>query len=304
MGRAIDLFAGAGGFTTGATQAGLQVVWAANHKRLAVDVHAANHPDTAHSCQDLAQANFTELPDFEVLLASPCCQGSSDARGKERPHHDAARSTAWAVVACVEATQPELLVVENVEGFLGWDLFPVWKLALETYGYKLTANLLDAADFGVPQNRERVFIVGSKTKAITIKSPELEHVPARSFIDLESGSWGPVYKPGRAASTIARHEAGRQEFGDEPFLAPFYGSGSGKKGRSLDRPIGTVTTRDRWGLHWGDRMRMVTREEYRAAMGFPEDYELATSRKKAIHLLGNAVCPPVAAEVIRQAEAA
>jgi DNA (cytosine-5)-methyltransferase 1 len=195
-------------------------------------------------------------------------------------------------------------VVENVAEFLNWKLFETWKQALETYGYTLTSNILDAADFGVPQHRERVFLVASKGKAITIESPELEHVPARSFIDLESGSWSPLYKPGRAAATIARAEAGRREFGDEPFLAPYYGNGSGKKGRSLDRPIGTVTTRDRWSLHHGDRMRMLTAAEYRAAMGFPETYELATSRKKAIHLLGNAVCPPVAAEVIRQAEAA
>ncbi|MFD2271784.1 DNA cytosine methyltransferase [Undibacterium arcticum] len=56
--NAIDLFAGAGGFSTGAQMAGCNVVWAANHWQQAVDTHAANHPDAQHVCQDLHQANW------------------------------------------------------------------------------------------------------------------------------------------------------------------------------------------------------------------------------------------------------
>lgn len=68
--RAIDLFAGAGGFTTGAEMAGCQVVWAANHWREAVDVHARNHPGTVHACQDLHQTDWTTVPAHDLLLAS------------------------------------------------------------------------------------------------------------------------------------------------------------------------------------------------------------------------------------------
>ncbi len=95
--KAIDLFAGAGGFSTGAKMAGCSVVWAANHWRQAVDVHASNHPGTDHACQDLHQTDWTTGPAHDLLLASPACQGHSRARGKERAHHDAQRSTAWAV---------------------------------------------------------------------------------------------------------------------------------------------------------------------------------------------------------------
>ena len=55
--------------------AGCSVVYAANHWPLAVEWHAANHPGTDHACQDLQQADFTALPDHDVLLASPSCQG-------------------------------------------------------------------------------------------------------------------------------------------------------------------------------------------------------------------------------------
>lgn len=71
--KAIDLFAGAGGSTTGMVRAGWQVVWAANHWPDAVRVHALNHPDTEHVVQDLQQADFTRLPQYDALWASPSC---------------------------------------------------------------------------------------------------------------------------------------------------------------------------------------------------------------------------------------
>jgi len=93
---AVDLFAGAGGFSTGAVAAGCTVAWAANHWPTAVQWHTANHPGTAHACQDLQQADFRDAPPHDILLASPACQGHSPARGKERPHHDAQRAAARA----------------------------------------------------------------------------------------------------------------------------------------------------------------------------------------------------------------
>lgn len=100
--EAIDLFAGAG-FTEGAKGAGVKVVWAANHWPLAVQYHSTNHPEVVHVCQDLHQADWRQVPRHDGCLASPACQGQSKARGKERPHHDALRSTAWAVVSCLDA---------------------------------------------------------------------------------------------------------------------------------------------------------------------------------------------------------
>jgi DNA (cytosine-5)-methyltransferase 1 len=294
--RSVDLFAGAGGFSTGATMAGARVVYAANHWPEAVRIHSANHPSTRHVCQDLRQANWTEIPDHDLLLASPCCQGHSRARGKDGPAHDDSRQTAWAVVDAAEVKRPRFLVVENVEEFQSWILFPRWKACLEDLGYSLTFNRLNAADFGVPQARERLFIVGTLEGELEIKSPGLDHVAARKLVDWKSGSWSAIDRPGRAESTLRRIQAGRDRFGDR-FITAFYGN---DRGRSLEKPLGTVTTRDRFGLVDGDRMRMLTVEEYRKAMGFPAEYQLPRSRKTAIHLLGNAVCPPVAAEIVRQ----
>lgn len=94
--RAIDLFAGAGGFSTGAAMAGCNVVWAANHWQAAVDVHAANHPGTEHACQDLQQADWRNVPGHDLLLASPACQGHSPARGMEAATGEKLPPAPWA----------------------------------------------------------------------------------------------------------------------------------------------------------------------------------------------------------------
>lgn len=294
--KAIDLFAGLGGFSEGAEQAGCSVVWAANHWREAVDTHSANHPDTAHACQDLHQADWREVPAHDLLLASPACQGHTRARGKERPHHDATRATAWAVVSALEYHRPELGVIENVPEFTRWALFPAWCQAVTALGYAIAPHLIDAADHGVPQHRERIFIALTRTKhPIELRLPQREHTPAARFVEFDAGNWTPVDKPGRASATLARIAAGRQQHGGR-FLTAYYGNERG--GRSLSRPVGTITTRDRWAVIDGDRMRMLSVSEARAAMGFRASYRLPERAKDAMHMLGNAVVPAVARDVI------
>jgi len=298
--KVVDLFAGAGGFSTGATMAGCQVMWAANHWQAAVDVHARNHPETLHACQDLQQANWAEVPVHDLLLASPCCQGHSKARGKAagNPQHDASRSTAWAPVAALEVHRPRAALIENVPEFLDWLLYPAWKMAVERLGYSVGVHVEDVADHGVPQNRERMILVLTKSrKPLQLRLEKEEHIPASTFVDFDSGTWSKVDKPGRAPATLARIAAGRRQFG-ERFIMPYYKSGSGKTGRSLDRPVGTITTKNRWGVVDGDRMRMFTADESRAAMSFPDDYILTGGVTLDTHLLGNAVPPKFAKKVI------
>lgn len=301
---AIDLFAGAGGFSTGATMAGCRVAWAANHWPEAVAVHASNHPGTQHLCQDLHQANWLDVPPHDLLLGSPCCQGHSRARGTDRPHHDVQRSTAWAVVSAAECHRPSAAVIENVPEFADWTLYPAWSAAMNALGYALAPHVIDAADHGVAQHRKRLFIVATRSKhAIELRLPKRDHVAASSVIDFNAGRWSPIQRPGRSVKTLARIASGRARHGDR-FVAPYYGSGSGETGRCLSRPLGTITTRARWAVIDGDRMRMLNTDECRAAMGFPDHYQLPKSHAKALHMLGNAVVPQVARDVIAALKAA
>lgn len=298
--RGIDLFAGGGGFTEGAHKAGVEIVWAANHWPLAVQYHAANHPGAIHVCQDLHQADWSQLPTHDLMLASPCCQGHSLARGKDRPHHDKQRSTAWAVVSCAEFHREEAVLVENVPDFLRWPLYPSWLDAMGRLGYAVSPHIVDAADHGVPQNRERLFLVCTRSRnPVQLKLPKRPHVGVGSIIEWDRHNWSPVDKPGRSPATLKRIAAGRARFGRR-FVAPFYGSGSGMTGRSIDRPIGTITTLDRWAVVDGEMMRMLQPPEVRTIMGFPENYKLPPTRREAIQLMGNAVCPPVVTDILTE----
>lgn len=300
MTTAIDLFAGLGGWSTGARAAGVQVLWAANHWPEAVKWHSANHPTTQHVCQDLHQARWEDVPSHDLLLASPCCQGHSKARGKAsgNPQHDASRSTAWAVVSALEFHRPIASVVENVPEFIQWALYPAWVQAVQALGYQVSPHIVDCADLGVPQHRKRVFIVLTKSRApLVLDLPKRPHVPASSFLDLNAGRWSIIDKPGRATATLNRIAAGRQEHGDQ-FIFSYYGMT--RSGRDMARPIGTITTRDRWAIVNGDRMRMLTADENLLAMSFPADIQRPDNHRLTVHMAGNAV-PPLAGQRVLEA---
>jgi DNA (cytosine-5)-methyltransferase 1 len=306
--KAIDLFAGSGGFSLGAVGAGVDVVWAANHWPLAVKVHAQNHPETEHLCQDLHQANWLNLPKHDMILASPACQGHSKARGKDRPSHDSARSTAWAVVSAAEAHRPPICIIENVPDYLNWTLFPAWEAAMKALGYQVSYSVLDAQYFHIPQMRKRIFIVCMRNRSFEFPDtqPHKDLVPIRSVLDLEGGVWAPTEDHARIAvgkrplaeNTKIRIAAGRKRFGDKVFYYPYFGSNL--NGFTVDAPIWTITTRDRYCLVQGDQMRILNTAEVRAAMGFPPDYRLSGKSKMDKFLLGNAVVPAVAIWLIRK----
>lgn len=300
--KAIDLFAGAGGFTAGAEAAGVQVVWAANHNELAVETHAANHPGAKHSCQDLRQADFTSVPRHDLLLASPCCQPHSTASQPRRKSatikHDADRSTAWAVIDAVEVNHPKAVIVENVINFRRWRLYPVWKQALEVLGYLVSEYELDAANFGTPQNRKRLFVCAFRRKRGRRQAPRLDlrptpAVPAWTILDPSAGGW--VEVAAKSENIRKRVDAGRQRLGSR-FLSHYV---TGHRGRSLTRPIGTITTvSHHWHLVSGSRMRPLTVRELARAQGFSDSFSLPSAMTAGTRLVGNAVPPPLAQAVV------
>lgn len=300
--RAIDLFAGWGGFTLGAEAVGVDVVWAANHWPLAVEAHELNHPKAAHACQDLRQANWTDLPNFDLLLASPTCQGHSQAsQPKRRLYHDALRATAWAVIDCADVTEPKAIVVENVADFKRWRLYPLWIQALESLGYQVNETILNAATLGVPQRRLRLFVIATKGRAVELDDlvDAGTETPFGPCIDWTDGRWRLVSKAG--AGTQERIRLGRARHGRR-FLTQHV---TGHKGVPLDEPIRTITTQDQWAVVDGDRYRPLTIRETARAMGFPDDYGWPehAGRRETIRGLGNAVCPPVASRIVERVAA-
>jgi DNA (cytosine-5)-methyltransferase 1 len=178
-----------------------------------------------------------------------------------------------------------------------WELYPIWRLALERLGYAVGESVLDAADCGVPQHRVRLFVVcrlGGGSVPF-IPNPVSLHCPAESIL-LPIAPTTPVKS--LCSATRRRVAEGRRRFGRR-FLVSYYGTERG--GRSTEVPLGTVTTRARHALVEDGYLRMLDVQEYRAAMGFPADFPLPKNKALAIHLLGNAVPPPLARYVIGSA---
>jgi DNA (cytosine-5)-methyltransferase 1 len=175
--------------------------------------------------------------------------------------------------------------------------------------YSVNPQVLDASDFGVPQKRRRLFVVcDSHAEAPKINPPK--NAKRKTVMDIlkpsEFYSAGPLYSDKRAAATIERAERAIKALGEgQPFLIVYYGSDGGGGWQSLDRPLRTMTTLDRFGLvEWNKSeptLRMLQVPELQRAMGFDNSYKLVHgTRRDKIKLLGNGVCPPVMKSIVHQ----
>lgn len=294
--KAADLFGGYGGFQLGAILAGVDVVYAANHDPLCVRTSKAANPSAEHVCQDLRQADWTTLPAFDLLLASPACQGHSrGSQPRRRRYHDAMRATAWAVVDCAEVTRPSAVIVENVPSFVEWELFPLWREAWRLLGYHFSERVLTATRFGVPQRRDRWFATCTrKPGAIELPTGAPEVEPAfEPLIDWAAPGWRRRRKASPGAQR--RMNDGEARCGRR-FLSQHT---TGHKGVPLSEPIRTITTKDQWVLVDGDCYRPLTMREYARGMDFPDSFRLpAAARSVVVRGLGNAVPRRMAAAVI------
>jgi DNA (cytosine-5)-methyltransferase 1 len=204
---------------------------------------------------------------------------------------------------------PRWIVIENVVQMRAWKGYDRLIGDLESLEYRTTSITLDARDFGVPQQRRRMFILCDleRDPPGVIKCPHRRPPPVSSILD-PPGTWRsmPLYRPGRAAATLERAERAIAALGaGVPFLIVYYGSDAAGGWQALDRPLRTITTIDRFGLvTWvaGEpHLRMLQVPELTRAMGFGNGYNLdgIGSRRDRIRLLGNGVAPPVMEAVIR-----
>ena len=216
--------------------------------------------------------------------------------------------TAFHALDVVRALAPRRLVIENVVHMRAWGRYGAFLEGLMAAGYRLRPQVLDAADFGVPQTRRRLFVLGDREA----EPPDLTGVRAGrgtvwDILDPpDRHASRPLYREGRAAPTLARAERAMAALGrGVPFLVVYYGSDAAGGWQRLDRPLRTITTLDRFGLvTWEGRepmLRMLQVDELRRAMGFDPAFRLDRgTRRDRIRLLGNGVCPPVMAAVVRR----
>lgn len=180
--RAIDLFCGAGGLSEGFRAAGFDVTFALDRDCDAVATYRANHPDTVvhrGSITDLSPARVGELAGgrVDVIVGGPSCQGFSTAN-KTRSEADDERNELWThMMAVVQELEPRAFVLENVPGmvqFRDGGLGAEVVAGFESLGYVVEHRILLAADYGVPQRRRRLFMVGVR-EGLDFEFPEPTH---------------------------------------------------------------------------------------------------------------------------------
>lgn len=166
-----DLFCGAGGSSLGAEAAGARLIMAANHWQTAIDVHQEHFPDAAHDCADVSQADPRRYPVTDVLLASPECTNHSQARGVSRkkqdptlwdapdPSAERSRATMWSVPHFAEQNRYKAIIVENVVEATKWVGWRAWHVAMEDLGYEHRVVSHNSMHHGVPQSRDRIYVV-------------------------------------------------------------------------------------------------------------------------------------------------
>jgi DNA (cytosine-5)-methyltransferase 1 len=174
--RVISLFSGAGGLDLGFIQAGFDIVYAIDFFKEAVDTYKKNIGDHIEF-NDITKVRSSDMPDdIDVVIGGFPCQGFSIANTK-RSTEDKRNFLYKEMLRVIEDKSPKVFLAENVKGILSIGKGEVIKLIKEDFrnlGYEVKVKLLNSAEYGVPQARERVIIIGSKN-GINVSYPKISH---------------------------------------------------------------------------------------------------------------------------------
>ncbi len=167
----IDLFAGIGGIRLGFEKVGGECVFTSEWDKFAAETYRENFEELPYG--DITKIIPEEIPPFNILLAGFPCQPFSNA-GLKKGFDDTRGTLFFDIARIIKHHKPEVVFLENVKGFRGHDkgnTFKTIKRKLESLGYKVFDKVLNARDFGVPQNRERIYIIAFLDKNINFEYP-------------------------------------------------------------------------------------------------------------------------------------
>ncbi|MEA5478131.1 DNA cytosine methyltransferase [Pseudanabaena galeata UHCC 0370] len=294
----VSLFSGAGGLDLGFIKAGHKIVWANDNFSDAVKTYRRNIGDHI-VCEDISEIKSDDIPDHDILIGGFPCQGFSIANAK-RGGNDERNKLYLELLRILKTKQPKFFVAENVKGILSLnqgEIFKMIVLDLTNAGYKVKHKVMNAADFGVPQKRERVIIIGVRQDVnITLEYPEPTHSEYNNLFENKK-VWVSI---GEALKNIPEpeeiHNLSNHTY--SKFKLKFNGY-IGNRAIDPTKPAPTVTARgDEKGgvvvLHHPRNHRRMSARELAITQSFPIDFVFEGSNSSVYRQIGNAVPPLMA----------
>ncbi len=294
--RFIDLFAGIGGIRLGFEAVGGHCVFSSEFDEDACKTYEANFGE--HPSGDITKIDAKDIPDFDILLGGFPCQAFSIIGKKEGFANETCGTLFFEIERILKEKRPQAFMLENVRNLTAHDngnTFKVIRKHLESMGYTVYAKVLNALDFGVPQKRERIIIVGFKDPILfAFPSPvaENEKTPLNSILE-EDVAEKYYVKPTIRDSRLMRLK-------DPNYPKPYI---------SHENMVGNVTPHPyssclRAGasanyILINDERRPTEREMLRL-QGFPDNFKIVVPYSKIKHQTGNSVAVPVIKAVAKQ----
>lgn len=294
--KMIDLFAGVGGIRLGFQMTGrTKVVFSSEIDKFAVKTYNANFGEIPSG--DITQIDEKSIPDHDILIGGFPCQAFSQA-GKQLGFEDTRGTLFFDIARILKEKQPKAFLLENVKNLTTHDKGKTFKVivgTLKELGYEVTTKLFKAKDFGLPQNRERIYLVGFKKDKVKnyndFKMPIEPKTPTRLGNILECNVSDKYIISDKLWAGHKRRKAEHKKKGNgfgytlfnedseytNTISARYYKDGSEiliDRGKDLNP-------------------RKLTPREAARLQGFPEEFIIPVSDTQAYKQFGNSVAVPV-----------
>lgn len=322
--KSIDLFAGIGGIRLGFEQAfgkSLKTVFVSEWDEYAQKTYSANFNDNFALAGDITTVKDKDIPDFDICLAGFPCQAFSLAgqrKGFNDDYKGMSRGTLFfdVVRICTEK-RPKVIFCENVKGLTIHDKGNTFKIIVATLkeiGYKVFYQILNSRDFGVPQNRERIYIVAFRNDiapdsfifpSATDSSKRIKDIIEENPVPAK------YYLSNTYIETLKRHKARHESLGhgfgyeirDLNDVAGAIVCGGMGRERNLivdKRQKNLIPTTHIKGKINTDGIRKMTPREWARLQGFPDSFKLVLADVHLYKQFGNSVTVPVIRAIAKQ----
>lgn len=282
----IDLFAGVGGIRTAFTNVGGGCVFSSEIDLFAQHTYYTNYGVVPYG--DITKIEPRDIPEHDILCGGFPCQPFSHIGKREGFEHPTQGTMFHEVLRIILAKKPKAIFLENVTGIVNHDAGRTLSIVLNSLkmaGYKCHHTILNASDFGVPQSRKRFYLVGFLEKGVHFEFP----IPPKKHVDIgdyiEMGATGYSISKHLQKSYLFKKDDGR------PVIIDKNSKGSIKTLVStyhkIQRLTGTFVKDGETGI------RLLSENECKAVMGFPNNFIIPVSRTQMYRQMGNSVVIPV-----------